>query len=293
MKASIIIPVYNQIERLAITLTAFSKQTIQDSFEVVVVDDGSLPSVSNNLSNIEGYDLKIVEQPNKGRAIARNIGVQHSKNDLLIFCDGDRVPGEKFVETHVMLHNRMQNIIVIGQVREVYISNLVAVSNKFSNVPDLMFGRSKIPAYPRAVYNLYDETGKTDSGIPWTSTFSGNMSLPKRTYEKVGGFCERFKNWGFEHFEFGYKLYSNQTTFLFSHDAVNFHLAHTRDIKMLELFINESFRIMNEMYPDENSIIAFKDFVLGKKTLQDIEINCHAKWLGKVDKPVSFSVGQY
>lgn len=75
LKASVIIPVFNQTERLIFTLKALEKQTFKGNFEVIVVDDGSSVPVENILYNTSfNYDLKIITQPNQGQAKARNTG---------------------------------------------------------------------------------------------------------------------------------------------------------------------------------------------------------------------------
>ena len=93
---SVIIPVYNQGEKLRGCLDSLLAQTFKD-FEVIVVNDGSTDK-SGEISNLFGdkfkqaeIDYKIIEQENKGAPRARNRGWQDSRGDYLFFCDADVV----------------------------------------------------------------------------------------------------------------------------------------------------------------------------------------------------------
>ena len=90
---SIIIPVYNQAEKLIKTLDCINKQSYQD-YEVIIINDGS----SDNVEAIAAEYLKKLETPdhylflnqtNHGAPAARNHGFRESKGDYLLFCDAD------------------------------------------------------------------------------------------------------------------------------------------------------------------------------------------------------------
>ena len=70
----------------------------------------------------------------------------------------------------------------------------------------------------------------TDSGVAWITTFSGNMGIHKKYLEKAGLFNDSFQNWGFEHFELGYRLQKKGVPF-YRIDATNYHLAHETRIE--------------------------------------------------------------
>lgn len=293
MKASIIIPVFEQVERLRLTLSTLARQTVgPNEFEVIVVDDGSENPVAEALSDLAlPYRLVYVRQPNRGRAVARNTGVRRSQHELLIFCDADRVPGKEFVAAHLDRHRERDDSVVVGLVREVYLSNLQKAAAQFAEDPDSMAKRSKMPAYPRMIERLFDEQGHTDSSIPWVSTFSGNMSLARRSFERAGGFSESFRDWGLEHFEVGYRLVKTGSPFLMERRAVNYHIAHTRDVSKLAHYIDASIRQMVALHPGDPAIPAFGRFMRGELSLQDVEPNRRASWLQRATDPLTFAVG--
>jgi glycosyltransferase involved in cell wall biosynthesis len=92
---SVIIPVYNQADKIVKTLASLVEQTYQD-FEVIIVNDGStdnLDGVLEKFLNTTTSDRTffIVHQKNQGAPAARNNGWRKSRGDYLFFCDADAV----------------------------------------------------------------------------------------------------------------------------------------------------------------------------------------------------------
>lgn len=115
---SIIIPSYNAVERLFLTLQALDRQNMNSKcLEVIVVNDGSQDKTQEMLNDIKvSYNLKVLNlKKNSGRSSARNRGILASTGDLLIFNDCDMLPTQNFVVNHVKshLHTRM---VVIGPI---------------------------------------------------------------------------------------------------------------------------------------------------------------------------------
>ncbi|OIO08148.1 hypothetical protein CO115_00455 [Candidatus Falkowbacteria bacterium CG_4_9_14_3_um_filter_36_9] len=90
---SIIIPVYNQADKLPKCLDSILNQTY-NNYEIIIVDDGSTDNLNITLEkykNIFSYKLNILEQENKGANSARNHGYKSAKGEYLLFCDADLV----------------------------------------------------------------------------------------------------------------------------------------------------------------------------------------------------------
>lgn len=82
---SIVIPYFNIGESLLKTIASLESQTYKE-FEVIIIDDGSekplrLSEISTNLN------IKIINTPNQGVSIARNLGASLAKKSYLIFLD--------------------------------------------------------------------------------------------------------------------------------------------------------------------------------------------------------------
>ena len=97
---SVVIPVYNHAKELVACLASLERQTFQD-FEVIIVDDGSVPAVvlsptkdltrSEILHSVQN-DTRLLRLPeNKGAPAARNEGFRRSKGEFVIFLDADAV----------------------------------------------------------------------------------------------------------------------------------------------------------------------------------------------------------
>ena len=277
---SVIIPVYNQYKSLDVVLWHFCRQTISDKFELIIVDDGSSdydPSIFGKYSTLRIKHIR--NKTNKGRAYVRNVAIEQAKGDYLIFCDCDRIPTPQFIESHMNLIRSPDNILSIGYSTETY-----------ENIGMLKVNSEKIirrkSIYYKVISQIYDESDKTDSHICWLSTLSGNMALKKSTLANHY-FDNDFKDWGFEHFELGYRLWRNNTVFMRNTKAENIHIAHARN----KGFYNENIAISYEIFLKKHPIIEvalLKKFLLGEISLQEYEIRINGgrQWMKNKQKPI-------
>ncbi len=95
MKLSVIIPAYNEVERLPSTLHdahTWLDKHLHDDFEILVVDDGSSDKTCESVRQlITGMpELSLIEQPqNKGKGAAVRRGMLAAKGDIHVFMDAD------------------------------------------------------------------------------------------------------------------------------------------------------------------------------------------------------------
>ncbi|NDV00537.1 glycosyltransferase family 2 protein [Pseudoroseicyclus tamaricis] len=87
-RASIIVPAYNCETTLHETLEGLCAQTYGD-FEIVVVDDGSTDRTAAVARSLGDARIRLIQQPNRGLAGARNSGIAHARGAFLGFCDAD------------------------------------------------------------------------------------------------------------------------------------------------------------------------------------------------------------
>lgn len=90
---SIVIPVYNVASVLPACLDALKAQT-RPPEEIIAVDDGS---TDDSPAILERYaasmpNLAIVRQENRGRSVARNVGLAKSSGRYVGFVDSDDIP---------------------------------------------------------------------------------------------------------------------------------------------------------------------------------------------------------
>jgi glycosyltransferase involved in cell wall biosynthesis len=84
-RISFIIPTRNEEKYIEGCLKSIKGQ-IKKNYEIIVVDT---LSEDNTIKIAKRYGAKIIIEPRKGVAIARNKGARYAKGDILVFADAD------------------------------------------------------------------------------------------------------------------------------------------------------------------------------------------------------------
>lgn len=87
---SIVIPCYNRAVLLERALLSCVQQSC-DSFEVIVVDDGSEEDVENVVTSLGNNRIRYHRQNNEGASTARNAGIDLAKGEWIAFLDSDDI----------------------------------------------------------------------------------------------------------------------------------------------------------------------------------------------------------
>ncbi|MDP3437353.1 MAG: glycosyltransferase [Bacteroidales bacterium] len=89
---SVIIPVYNTDIYLNDAVGSILNQTFRD-IELIIVNDGSTDNSLNVLKEFENSDSRVIliDQPNSGSSIARELALGVSKGEYLFFMDSDDI----------------------------------------------------------------------------------------------------------------------------------------------------------------------------------------------------------
>ncbi len=90
VKVSIIMPVYNAAKFLDRSISALINQSYPN-IEILCVNDGSEDNSLKILNKYAQKDcrVKVFNQENQGPAIARNMGLDNSTGEYIMFCDAD------------------------------------------------------------------------------------------------------------------------------------------------------------------------------------------------------------
>jgi glycosyltransferase involved in cell wall biosynthesis len=98
---SVIIPHFNDLERLDICLSALERQTYPaDQIEIIVADNGS-PQGLAAVEAVAGNRAKVVLVTERGAGPARNGAVAVATGEILAFTDSDCVPGPEWIDAGV------------------------------------------------------------------------------------------------------------------------------------------------------------------------------------------------
>lgn len=113
---SVIIPVYNDRERLKRCLEALDRQTYPaQRYEIIVVDNGSEVSPA---AVTERFDnVRLLHEPQPGSYAARNRGLAAADGELIAFTDADCRPARDWLERGVACFERVRDCgLVAGRV---------------------------------------------------------------------------------------------------------------------------------------------------------------------------------
>ncbi|MEO3925156.1 glycosyltransferase [Micromonosporaceae bacterium B7E4] len=227
-----IVPTYNQVTCLDLTLGSLVAQTAdRDRFEVIVVDDASVQDVRAVVGRYEtDLHLRYVRHgTNRGRSAARNSGVARSRADLLLLMDADSYAAPNLVERHLRRPGDPDAEVVYGRRIEPSWGTFARLRHAMPDEAELlpMEGDHRdLPGRGGGGFDVYRRTG-------WMFGFTHNLSLPRALYLQVGGFDEAFVQWGYEDTDFTYRIYRHfgrdSSRFRYDPDAVCYHTPHFRD----------------------------------------------------------------
>ncbi len=197
MRATIQLCTYNRAALLERVLDACFEQTVpEDSYEVVLVNDGSTDGTSAVIDRARSRAtcaFTVVEQQNAGLARGRNVGIARATGERIILIDDDVLPLPNFVEEHLRSHDRAPAAIVRGGAINV---------ESFDDLPP-------------PVWSWKNYSGN----FFWTT----NVSVPTATIRGIGGFNESFAEYGWEDIDVGLRLRFAGVRAVFNRFALAYH----------------------------------------------------------------------
>jgi glycosyltransferase involved in cell wall biosynthesis len=195
---SVVVTTYNRAAILARCLEALLLQAGSESYEVLVVDDGSTDETADLLDRLEADSplLRSHRQPNGGRAIARNAGLAQARGEYLCYVDSDVVVVPTFVAAHLAAHRRARGD------RPVFVQGLSINIHDWAQI-----GRVSVPPFDpsRAFFD------------------TKNVSIRRAHLEEVGGFDTGFVEYGWEDLELGVRLKARGLGIVRSREALGYH----------------------------------------------------------------------
>ncbi len=108
---SVIIPTFNRVDLLKLTVKSVREQTFQDS-EIIVVNDGSSDGTAEWLATQE--DIRSFDRTNSGIAASRNFGAQAARGQWFAFLDHDDLWAPDKLQLQVDFISKNPHIAMIG-----------------------------------------------------------------------------------------------------------------------------------------------------------------------------------
>jgi glycosyltransferase involved in cell wall biosynthesis len=202
---SIVIPTYNRLPILEKCLRALERQLYSENslqgYEVIVVDDGSTDGTVAWLRQHQAELPHVVlfEQDHKGPSVARNVGIEQSQGDTIIFIDSDLVVLEDFLQNHATALQSAQ--MRLGHDRLFTYGRVVNTAN-FDNPTSEPF---KITDYSQAFFA------------------TTNVAIAKHWLVEAGLFDPQFTLYGWEDLELGVRLKNLGLSLIKVPEAVGYH----------------------------------------------------------------------
>jgi GT2 family glycosyltransferase len=205
---SVIIATYNRTALLERLLMQLDAQTLDaQSFEVVVVDDGSKESVPQALQGARHrYHLVALRQQNAGPAAARSRAIENALGRVLVIVDDDMQVKPDFLEQHLKMHPVGSRRAALGR---------LAPDDAIKEMP--YFERWYAMGHERTAER--SRSGKLS--LDGFSFYTGNVSLRRDDYNAVGGFDLSLRIG--EDTDLGLRLEKAGVELGFSEQAVAYH----------------------------------------------------------------------
>lgn len=237
MKLSVIITTYNSEEWLKKVLVGYENQTEKD-FEIVIADDGSTEKTKELLttfSNSFQYPILHVWQEDNGfqKCKILNKAIVRTNSEYLLFTDGDCIPREDFVQTH-LIHKEKGYFLSGGYFKlpmttSTKITLTDITSKKCFNPFWLAKNKVKKNFKLSKLVRFKPFTMFMNWLTPTKKTFNGhNTSCFKEDLKAVNGFNETMKYGGLDR-ELGERLFNYGTLGKqIRYSAICLHLDHER-----------------------------------------------------------------
>jgi peptidoglycan/xylan/chitin deacetylase (PgdA/CDA1 family)/glycosyltransferase involved in cell wall biosynthesis len=208
MRISVIIPSYQRRELVLIAVQALAGQEFAESFEAIVVVDGSTDGTTTALRELRlPFPLTVLEQANQGSAAARSAGGFAARGDILLFMDDDMEADPRLLAEHDRSH-RCGSEVVLGHIPLHPDSPQGLLSTWVKRWVDRRGSRLSVPG---AAVRISDLVG-------------GQISVSRKAFHAVRGFDARLTkagSFGNEDVDFGYRLLRHGYQAVFNPNAIS------------------------------------------------------------------------
>jgi GT2 family glycosyltransferase len=224
-ETSVVVPFYDNQHDLDLLLTALSLQTHPSTrLQVVIADDGS-PRPPQVPDQARGLNISVVGQQNAGfrAGTARNLGVSRSEGEVLLFLDGDTVPGPDYVRRLSRLPAAIPDAVVSGRRRYADLSRWTP-----ADLLTWFAGHDAGPTgweEPSWMTGEYERTGNLLRVHPRSYKYliGAVLGCTREMFDAVRGFDESIVGYGGEDYDFTYRAYNSGAVLAYVPGAVAWH----------------------------------------------------------------------
>ncbi|MEA2680352.1 MAG: hypothetical protein QOK03_2074 [Candidatus Binataceae bacterium] len=194
VRVSVVIPVFNgaatvgraitsaleqRLDGDSATSAADANQAFANQVEVIVVNDGSTDATTEILNGF-GERIRVIDQPNRGPAAARNAGAAAAHGEYLAFLDADdKWLPQKLAATVPMLERNPAIVLVFSDAIPIDANGVPADESYVT--PDC--------AHAPTMAEMLDR---------WWPIIPSTAVMRAATFKAIGGFVEEFRSAAYE-----------------------------------------------------------------------------------------------
>jgi glycosyltransferase involved in cell wall biosynthesis len=216
MKISVIVATYNRIDALNIVLQSLENQT-DSNFEIVIADDGSkndTRSFVEKFTKDSKNKIFYVWHEDLGFRLAkiRNLAIENSNGDYLVFLDGDCAVQPDFISQHRNLAEPKNMVTGSRILIEEKLTSEICSSKKwdfqkFKENSCSNFFKKQINKFLPLYIKLPNHHLRVYPKFVWRRIKGCNLACWKSDALQIGGFDESLVGWGHEDADFVYRLH--------------------------------------------------------------------------------------
>ncbi|WP_442589251.1 glycosyltransferase [Pedobacter sp. AW31-3R] len=203
---SIIVPTYNDWDRLSLCLEALSRQSYPlDNMEIIVVNNNPKDSVPDQF--IVPGNCRIITEGKSGSYAARNAALALAKGSYIGFTDSDCIPDANWVKNAIDLFKEDSTLQRIGGRIDI-----------FSKVPDIY---NSVELY-ETVFAFQQDLYVKEYG----TCVTGNLFTTRKAFDSIGVFNDSLMSGG--DFEWGNRATQANVKIIFGANVIVNHPARYR-----------------------------------------------------------------
>ena len=179
-----------------------------ETWELLVVVDGSTDGTAEYLASLAAAPLRVITQPNRGLAAARNRGAREARGPIVVWLDDDARPQPGFARAHLETQRATGSVerVVFGPFPLLRRGRVSFLAEGVGRWADALAARMADPSWKPAM----------------TDGCFANASLSRSLWERTGGFDERFRRYGNEDLDYARRLIHAEVPMGFAPGAVAF-----------------------------------------------------------------------
>lgn len=211
----IVVPAYNAAPFIVPLIRRLTALTVPPGWraQVYLVDDASSDGTAALVESLALDAVQLIRLPNNvGRAAARNTGANSGSGLYILFLDADCLP---------------QDNDYLVQLTQCLLEGAEVVHG-----PAVEEGTDFWASFSQRVYRR--RMAQAAAGHHWQAFTSANFLIRRDVFERVGGFCEQYRAYGFEDRDFAASLNHRSAMMAVCPQAMVTHIANN-DVRTYSL----------------------------------------------------------